>query len=104
MQAARIRLPDGRISWTVLDADHETVESARNWLLHLENIHMAPTTVERFAKHVAALGLFLSARAKTFEQITIRDYDQFIAWLQRQRQKSRAPPPHARAGARRHRG
>jgi hypothetical protein len=60
MQAARIRLPDGRISWTVLDAEHETVESARAWLLHLENIHMAPNTVERFAKHVAALGLFLA--------------------------------------------
>jgi hypothetical protein len=44
MQAARIRLPDGRISWTVLDAEHETVESVRAWLLHLENIHMAPNT------------------------------------------------------------
>jgi integrase/recombinase XerD len=61
------------------------VKGCRDGLLHLENIHMAPTTVERFAKHVAALGLFLSARAKTFEQITIRDYDQFIAWLTHQR-------------------
>lgn len=92
MHAARIRLPDGRISWTVLDAEHETVQSARDWLLHLENIHMAPNTVERFAKHVATLGLFLSAQSKTFEQITIRDYDQFIAWLTHQRNVAPSSP------------
>jgi integrase/recombinase XerD len=79
MQAARIRFPDGHVSWTVLDANHDTVEQARTWLMHLESIRMAPNTVERFAKHVAALGMFLSAHSNTFEQITIRDYDQLLA-------------------------
>lgn len=100
MQAARIRLPNGRVSWTVLDADLETVESARTWLLHLESIRMSPNTIERSAKHVAALGFFLTARTKTFEQITIRDYDQFLAWLAHERRAAPSSPkliplPHA---------
>jgi hypothetical protein len=53
---------------------------------------MAPNTVERFGKHVASLGSFLSAQSKTFEQITIRDYDQFIAWLTHQRNVAPSSP------------
>lgn len=93
MHAARIRFPDGHVSWTVLDANDEPVEAARAWLMHLESIRMAPNTVERFAKHVAALGMFLSAHSKTFEEITIRDYDQFLAWLARERSGAEPSSP-----------
>jgi integrase/recombinase XerD len=82
VRAARIRYPDGRVSWTLLDNRDEVVAPARAWLIHLEQIRMSPNTIERFAKHVAALGAFLSARDRGFEQITVRDYDEFLAWCE----------------------
>jgi integrase/recombinase XerD len=92
MRAAKIRLPDGRVSWTVLDERAEPVAPVRAWLLHLEQIRLSPSTVERFAKHVAELGEFLSAREKAFEQITVHDYDQFGAWFERRRIEGVASP------------
>jgi integrase len=52
---------------------------------------MSPNTVSRFAKHVATLGTFLNARDKSFEQITISDYDQFLAWLVHRRELAVSP-------------
>lgn len=51
--STRSRLPRGSQSLAGygLDANHETVEAARAWLMHLESIRMAPNTGERFAKH-----------------------------------------------------
>jgi integrase/recombinase XerD len=89
MHAARIRLPDGRVSWTVLDEHAEPVAPVRAWLVHLEQIRSSPSTIERFAKHVAELGEFLPAREKAFEHITVHDYDQFGAWFERCSQRSR---------------
>jgi integrase len=60
--------------------------------VHLERIRLSPNTIERFAKHVAALGAFLAARDKGFEQITIRDYDDFLAWCERRRGHRLASP------------
>jgi hypothetical protein len=65
MHAGRIRRPDGTISWTVLDDEHRPIDAVRAWLEHLDRIHMSPDTVWRFAKHVATLGTFLSARDKS---------------------------------------
>ena len=91
MHAGRIRRPDGTISWTVLDDEHRPIGAVRAWLDHLERIQMSPNTVSRFAKHVATLGTFLSARDKSFEQITIGDYDQFLAWLEHRRAHAVSP-------------
>ena len=91
MHAGRIRRPDGTISWTVLDDEHRPIDAVRAWLDHLERIHMSPNTVSRFAKHMATLGTFLSARDKSFEQITIGDYDQFLAWLEHRRTHAVSP-------------
>ena len=85
MRAARIRRPDGRVSWTVLDDRGEVVAPVRAWLIHLEQIRMSPNTMERFAKHVALLGAFLGAREQRLEQITIKDYDEFLAWCEMRR-------------------
>ena len=77
MHAGRIRRPDGTVSWTVLDDDYRPIDAVRAWLDHFERIHMSPNEVSRFAKHVATFGTFLGARDKSFEQITVGDYDQF---------------------------
>jgi integrase len=92
MHAAKIRYPDERVSWTVLDEAGATVESVRAWIVHLEQIRMSPNTIERCAKHVASLGAYLSARGKTFQQITVHDYDQFLGWLDLRRTGELASP------------
>lgn len=92
MRAARIRYPDGRISWTMLDDHDGVVAQARAWLFHLEQIHMSPSTIERFAKHVASLGTFLGVRASNFDRISVKDYDEFLAWCEHRRQEPTASP------------
>lgn len=85
-------MPDGRVTWTVLDARAEPVALARGWIVHLEQIHQAPSTIRCFARHVAELGEFLTAHEKKFEQITIQDYDQFLAWFERRRTMELSSP------------
>jgi integrase len=92
VRAARIRYPDGRVSWTLLDERDVVVESARAWLIHLEQIRMSPNTIERFAKHLASLGTFLNARERSFEQISVKDYDEFLAWCELKRSGTPAGP------------
>jgi integrase/recombinase XerD len=83
MRAAKLRYPDGRVSWSMLDDLGETVGTVRAWVVHLEQTRMSPNTIERFVKHVADLGSFLHARGKGFDHIGVPDYDAFLAARER---------------------
>lgn len=80
MELVKIRFPDSRLSWTVLD-DCEPVAIIRDWIIHLEEINQSPNTIQAYARHIARLGSYLKAHSKTFSQISVSDYDRFLQWL-----------------------
>lgn len=79
-QAARIELPDGRRSWTVLDDRGDIVECCRRWIVHLEQTHASPNTVRAYVRHVVEFANFLSANDAGLHQATVPLYDSFLAW------------------------
>lgn len=81
MELAKIRFDDSRFSWTVLDKNNETVQTVRDWIIHLEETNQSPNTIEAYARHVTRLGSYLAAHGKSFEQIRVLDYDDFLQWL-----------------------
>jgi len=81
MKAVRIRFPDDRVSWTIINEMDEPVPEFRHWLIHLEQTFASPNTVRVYARHMARLGTYLAAQNKGFRQITVSDYDGFLAWL-----------------------
>jgi integrase len=78
MHPAKIRMPDGRTSWTALDDSGEPVPELRSWVIHLEELSYSPNTVRPYLLHLTRLGRFLRASGKSFRDITIPDYDEFL--------------------------
>lgn len=81
MAVLKIRFPDGRISWTVDHDDQSTVDAFRSWVIHLEEIHFSPNTIEAYSRHIGRLILYLTGNEKSISDISIRTYDSFLQWL-----------------------
>jgi len=79
-QAARIEMPGGRRSWTVLDDDGDVVECLRRWIVHLEQTHASPNTIRAYVRHVVDFANFLGANGAEIHEATVALYDGFLAW------------------------
>ena len=77
MHLQRLLMPDGRISWTAYDGDI-VVEEIRAFVVHLEALRYAPSTVHHYVRHVVRLGNYLGGTGKGFEDLTPLDFDRFI--------------------------
>ncbi|WP_242097715.1 tyrosine-type recombinase/integrase [Sphingomonas sp. CROZ-RG-20F-R02-07] len=80
LQTARIAMPDGRRSWTVLDDDAEIVECFRHWIVHLEQTNASPNTIRAYARHVVDFANFLGTNGAGLRDVTVPLYDGFLAW------------------------
>jgi integrase len=92
LQAARIEMPGGRRSWTVLDDHGEIVEWLRSWIVHLEQTRASPNTVRAYVHHVVDFANFLSANGASLREATVPLYDGFLAW-RLVRRKDALPSP-----------
>ena len=79
-QAARIEIPGGRRSWTVLDDRGDVVECLRHWIIHLEQTHASPNTIRAYVRHVVDFENFLGANGAGIHEATVALYDSFLAW------------------------
>ncbi len=93
MKAVRIRFPDGRLSWTVIDEMGEPVPEFRHWLTHLEQTFASPNTVQAYARHMARLGTYLKVQGKGIREIAVSDYDGFLVWLGHGGTEAELPSP-----------
>lgn len=91
-QAARIEMPGGRRSWTVLDDDGDAVEGLRHWIVHLEQTHASPNTIRAYVRHVVDFANFLGANGAGIHEATVALYDGFLAW-RLARRKDALPSP-----------
>nr|WP_292685208.1 tyrosine-type recombinase/integrase [Novosphingobium sp.] len=91
-QAARIEMPGGRRSWTVLDDHGDVVECLRHWIVHLEQTHASPNTIRAYVRHVVDFANFLGANGAGIHEATVALYDGFLAW-RLARRKDALPSP-----------
>ncbi len=91
-QAARIEMPGGRKSWTVLDDDGDVVECLRHWIVHLEQTHASPNTIRAYVRHIVDFANFLGANGAGIHEATVMLYDSFLAW-RLARRKDALPSP-----------
>ena len=91
-QAARIEIPGGRRSWTVLDDRGDVVECLRHWIIHLEQTHASPNTIRAYVRHVVDFENFLGANGAGIHEATVALYDSFLAW-RLARRKDALPSP-----------
>lgn len=79
-QAARIEMPDGSRSWTVLDDSGDVIASLRNWIVHLEQSRASPNTIRAYLRHIVEFANFLNANSANLREVTVALYDGFLAW------------------------
>jgi integrase/recombinase XerD len=92
LQAARIEMPDGCRTWTVLDDRGDVVECLRGWIVHLDQTHASPNTIRAYVRHVVDFANFLSANGAGLSDATVPLYDGFLAW-RLARRKDALPSP-----------
>jgi len=92
LQAARIEMPGGRRTWTVLDDRGDVVECLRGWIVHLDQTHASPNTIRAYVRHVVDFANYLSANGAGLSDATVPLYDGFLAW-RLARRKDALPSP-----------
>lgn len=80
MEHVKVRLPNGRCSWTIIDERGTVIETLQNWIIHLEETNTSPNTIKAYIRHMVRLGNFLEAKNKYFKDITVTDFDYFLRW------------------------
>lgn len=80
LRLVRIRMPDERRSWTIIDGAGETVGDLRHWIVHLEQTHCSPNTIRAYARHVVDLANYLTANESSLVRISVPLYDDFLRW------------------------
>lgn len=91
-QAARIEMPDGLRTWTILDDCGDTVECLRSWIVHLDQTHASPNTIRAYVRHVADFANFLNVNGSDLSNVTVSLYDHFLAWRLAQRRDALPSP------------
>ncbi len=80
MRASRLRMPDGRVSWTVLDNEGVEVRHLRDWIVHLEATGTSPNTIRAYVRYAARWCAFLLGNGTSLSTPTINDWDRFVQW------------------------
>lgn len=83
MKAQRIRLPDGNISWTVLDENFLPIQPIQQYLRYLESLNRSPHTVENYARNLKWFWEFLKYSRLNWQEVEMEHLADFIMWLRR---------------------
>lgn len=81
MKMQRIRLPDNRVSWTVLDDDQKPVAPIDEFLRYLETINRSPNTVRAYAQHLLTFWQYGEQNQIDWQRVSIAQMVQFTQWL-----------------------
>lgn len=83
MKTQRIKLPDGRLSWLVLDDNYQPVEPITRYVRYLETLERSPNTILNYASHLRFFWEFLRDSHLDWTQVTLETLADFITWLRR---------------------
>lgn len=83
MKTQRIQLPNGRVTWTVLDDDFLPIKPIHQYLSYLDNLERSPHTVQNYARHLKLYWDFLKDKHHNWQEIQLDQLAEFITWLRR---------------------
>ena len=52
MKTQRVRFPDGKTSWVVLDDNYQPIQPITQYIRYLQNLERSPNTVSSYASHM----------------------------------------------------
>lgn len=79
-QSRRIRMPDGTLSWTAVDANFVEIPQVRNWVVHLEATGRSPNSIRAYLRYVVLWCSYLDALGSSFLRPNIENWDRFLIW------------------------
>jgi integrase len=83
MRVQRIKYPDGKTSWTVLDNNFYPVQPICQYLKYLSNLERSPNTIQNYARHLRLFWEFLDQNHLDWKAINLEKLSDFIHWLRR---------------------
>jgi len=82
VKTQKVRLPDGRVNWTVLDKTGLPVKAVYNFLQYCQNVNRSPNTLRAYAHHLQAWWTYLDhAQVADWQSATPSMLAEFINWL-----------------------
>lgn len=89
MKVQRIKRSDnGKLTWLVLDDDYRPIESIKTYLRYLESLERSPNTIHTYANHLKLYWEYVRDSDLKWEEVTLEDLANFIAWLRRPEPKA----------------
>lgn len=83
MKVQRVRHPDAKLSWVVIDENFYPVKPICQYLRYLENLERSPNTVQNYARHLKLFWEFLDVNHLDWKAINLEKLSDFIHWLRR---------------------
>jgi site-specific recombinase XerD len=74
-------IPGGVVTWTVLDADHQVIGAAEEFLEYLRVQGTSPNTVKSYARGLALWWSYLCTFGLGWDQVSLAQTGGFLAWL-----------------------
>jgi integrase/recombinase XerD len=82
MKTQKVRLPDGRVTWTVLDKTGLPIKAIYDFLSYCQNLNRSPNTIRAYAHHLQAWWRYLDhAQVTDWQSATPMMLAEFINWL-----------------------
>ncbi|MGG6240579.1 tyrosine-type recombinase/integrase [Nodosilinea sp. AN01ver1] len=81
MKTQRVRFPDGKVSWVVLDDNYQPVQPITQYIRYLQNLERSPNTVSNYASHMKLYWEFLQNACLAWTDINLEKLADFILWL-----------------------
>uniref|UniRef100_B8HWN8 Integrase family protein n=1 Tax=Cyanothece sp. (strain PCC 7425 / ATCC 29141) TaxID=395961 RepID=B8HWN8_CYAP4 len=83
MRVQRIRLPNGKVTWTLLDNEGRFVEPVKSYVRYLESVGRSPNTIQAYLNHLKLFWEFLGGADLDWKQLKLEHLADFMTWLRR---------------------
>jgi site-specific recombinase XerD len=81
MKTQRVRFPNGKTSWVVLDDNYQPIQPITQYIRYLQNLERSPNTVSSYASHMKLYWEFLQDACLDWTGVNLEKLADFIVWL-----------------------
>ncbi|HIK13840.1 MAG TPA: tyrosine-type recombinase/integrase [Leptolyngbyaceae cyanobacterium M33_DOE_097] len=81
MKTQRVRFPDGKTSWVVLDDKYQPIQPITQYIRYLQNLERSPNTVSSYASHMKLYWEFLQDACLDWTHVNLEKLADFVLWL-----------------------
>jgi integrase len=81
MKIQKVRLPDNKLTWLVLDNNYLPIHPIQMFMRYLENLERSPNTLRAYAHNLKLYWEYLAYIKKPWATVKFTDVAEFISWL-----------------------